>query len=200
MSRIANIQERIRRLDEIPTLPGLFRRIGVGIGDDRASAKDIASIISEDRALTAKILKLANSAYYGSFKQVSTVEQAVTVVGFNEVKSASLSITVFSKFSKKIPMEILARFWVHSLASATAVNAMGGRGQELGAEKTYIGALLHDIGKLALHVLLGEDYLSLVNQAPMDPVCSSSWRRGFWDATTPRSANGWLRNGTSPRT
>jgi hypothetical protein len=77
---------------------------------------------------------------------------------------------------------------------------MGGRGQELGAEKTYIGALLHDIGKLALHVLLGEDYLSLVNQAPMDPVCSSSWRRGFWDATTPRSANGWLRNGTSPRT
>jgi len=165
MNRIANIQERIRRLDEIPTLPGLFRKIVAVIGDDRASAKDLASIISDDQALTAKVLKLANSAYYGSFKQVSTVEQAITIVGFNEVKSASLSITVFGKFSKKIPMETLARFWVHSLASATAINAIGGRGQELGVEKMYIGALLHDIGKLALHVLLGEDYLTLLNQA-----------------------------------
>jgi putative nucleotidyltransferase with HDIG domain len=75
-----------------------------------------------------------------------------------------MSITVFSKFSKKIPMEILARIWAHSLASATAVNAIGQRDQELGVEKTYIGGLLHDIGKLALHLLLGEDYLSLVNQ------------------------------------
>jgi putative nucleotidyltransferase with HDIG domain len=165
MSRIANIQERIQRLDEIPTLPGLFRKIVAVIEDDRASVKDLASIISDDQAVTAKVLKLANSAYYGCFKQVSTVEQAVTVVGFNEVKSASLSITVFGKFSKKIPMGTLARFWVHSLASATAVNSMGGRGQELGVEKIYVGALLHDIGKLVLHVVLGEDYLSLLNQA-----------------------------------
>ena len=165
MSRITNIQERLRQLDEIPTLPGLFKKIVAVIEDDRAGLKDLAAIISDDQALAAKVLKLANSAYYGCFKQVSTVEQAVTVVGFNEVKSASLSITVFGKFSKKIPVEILAGFWVHSLASATAVDAMGGRGQELSVEKMYIGALLHDIGKLALHAVLGEEYFSLVNQA-----------------------------------
>jgi len=165
MSRATNILDRIRRLDEIPTLPGLFRKIVAVLDDDQASVRDLASIISDDQALTAKILKLANSAYYGRFRQVSTVEEAVMVVGFNEVKSASLSTTVFGKFSKKIPMETLAGLWVHSLASATAVNAMGGRGQEVGLEKMYVGALLHDIGKLVLHVVLGEDYLSLVNQA-----------------------------------
>jgi len=165
MSRASNILDRIRRLDEIPTLPGLFRKIVAVLDDDRASARELAAIISDDQALTAKILKLANSAYYGRFRQVSTVEEAVMVVGFNEVKSASLSITVFGKFSRKIPMETLAGLWVHSLASATAVNALGGRGQEIGLEKMYVGALLHDIGKLVLHVVLGEDYLTLMNQA-----------------------------------
>jgi HD-like signal output (HDOD) protein len=83
MSRIADIQERIRRLDEISTLPGIFTKMAAVVADERASSRDLAAIISEDQALTAKILKLGNSAYYGCFKQVSTVEQAVTVVGFN---------------------------------------------------------------------------------------------------------------------
>lgn len=165
MSQATNILDRIRRLHEVPTLPGLFRKIVAVLDDDRASVRDLAPIISEDQALTAKILKLANSAYYGRFRQVSTVEEAVMVVGFNEVKSASLSITVFGKFAKKIPKKTLVGLWVHCLASATAVNAMGGRGQEIGLEKMYIGALFHDIGKLVLHVVVGEDYLSLMNQA-----------------------------------
>jgi HD-like signal output (HDOD) protein len=162
MSRAGEIKGRIRRLEQVPTLPGFFNKIVETVADDRTSAKDLAEIISMDQALTAKVLRLANSAYYGRFRKVSTVEQAVTIVGFNEVKSVSLSVAVFGSFSRRLPLQSLESFWVHALSCATAVKAIGDRGQEMSLEKVYFGGLLHDIGKLVLNLLFGSDYLAII--------------------------------------
>jgi putative nucleotidyltransferase with HDIG domain len=165
MSRAREIRGRIRRLEEIPTLPEFFNRLMETIEDDRCSARDLAAIITEDQALTSKILKLANSAYYGCFRRVGTIEEAVTLIGFNEVKSASLSVAVFGSFSKKLPLEMLQDFWVHALSCATATRAIGDRRQEVSLEKLYVGALLHDIGKLVLNLLFGSEYIRALELA-----------------------------------
>ena len=161
MASAQEIRSQARRLEEVPTLPSFFNMVVETIADDRSRAKDLAEIISKDQALTAKILRLANSAYYGRFREVSTVEQAVTIVGFNEIRSVSLSVAVFGSFSRHLPPRTLESFWVHALSCSAAVKAIGDRGQEFSVEKIYFAGLLHDIGKLALNLLFGDDYLSI---------------------------------------
>ncbi|MBW1980686.1 MAG: HDOD domain-containing protein [Deltaproteobacteria bacterium] len=165
MSNAKEIREKIRRLEEVPTLPHSFTMILNTIEDEDSTVKDLADIIAKDQALCSKILKMANSAYYGRFRNVATIEQAVIVVGFNEVRSASLTISVYDSFSSVVPAEVLEDFWIHVLTSAAAVRLLGDRGQEIHPEKVYIGALLHDIGKLALHSILGDAYFTVVQEA-----------------------------------
>jgi putative nucleotidyltransferase with HDIG domain len=165
MASAQEIRSQARRLEEVPTLPTFFNKIVETIADNRSRAKDLAEIISKDQSLSAKILRLANSAYYGRFREVSTLEQAVTIVGFNEIKSVSLSVAVFGSFSLQLPLQTLESFWIHALSCAAAIKAIGDRGQELSVEKIYFGGLLHDIGKLALNLMFGRDYLSIMEVA-----------------------------------
>jgi HD-like signal output (HDOD) protein len=158
MSSAEEIKKRIRKLEEIPTLPEFFNKIMETIESERTSVKDLAKIIGQDPALTSKIFKLSNSAYYGRFKKVSTVEQAVTTVGFKEIKTISLSIAVFGSFSDKIGVQNLQKFWIHAMTTAAAIQTIGERNQESALEKIYFGGLLHDIGKLVFTLLFGEEY------------------------------------------
>ncbi|XOV88317.1 MAG: HDOD domain-containing protein [Pseudomonadota bacterium] len=163
MSDATELKQKIRSLEEIPTLPAFFNKLMETIECENASVKDLAKIISEDPALTSKLLKLANSAYYGRFKTISTTDQAVATVGFNEIKTISLSIAVFGAFSSKITNQSLENFWIHALMTATAIKLIGNRGQETSMDKLYFAGLLHDIGKLVLCLLIGNDYLRLLS-------------------------------------
>ncbi len=165
MTDATEIKQRIRSLEEIPTLPAFFNKLMETLECESASIKDLAKIISEDPALTAKLLKLANSAYYGRFKTISTTDQAVATVGFNEIKTISLSIAVFGAFSSKISNQSLEEFWIHALMTATAIKQIGDRGQETSMDKLYFAGLLHDIGKLVLCLIIGNDYLRLLSTA-----------------------------------
>lgn len=165
---VEDIKKRIRKLEEIPTLPEFFNKIMETIESDRTSVKDLAKIIGQDPALTAKIFKLSNSAYYGRFKKVSTVEQAVTTVGFKEIKTISLSIAVFGSFSDKIGVQNLQKFWIHAMTTAAAIQTIGERGQESALEKIYFGGLLHDIGKLVFTLLFGEEYFTNIANVDCD--------------------------------
>ena len=168
MSTPEEIKQRIRKLEEIPTLPTFFNKIMETLESERASVKDLAVTISQDPALTAKVFKLANSAYYGRFKKVSTVEQAVSTIGFNEIKTVSLSIAVFGSFSSKITTKTLQDFWMHALTVATAIQQVGARNQESSLDKVYFGGLLHDIGKLVFTMLFGDDYFAAIKEANAD--------------------------------
>ena len=158
MTNASELKSRIRRMDEIPTLPVFFNKIMETLECDRASAADLSRIIEQDPALMAKIFRLSNSAYYGRFKKVATINQAVTTVGFNEVKAISLGIAVFGTFSG---IRNIEEFWLHAMSTAAAVRLIGERNQETGLDKVYSGGLLHDVGKLVMTQLLGDKYLGL---------------------------------------
>lgn len=162
MDSSEDIRKQIRTLEEIPTLPGYFATLMSSLDDDRVGAKDLARIIAKDASLTSKVLKLANSAYYGRFKRVATADQAVMTVGFREIKTIVMSIGLFGAFANRIANTTLMEFWVHALLSASAVQMIGDRKQEMSIEKLYFGGLLHDIGKLVFCILYGDKYLALV--------------------------------------
>jgi putative nucleotidyltransferase with HDIG domain len=139
-------------LDHLPTLPSAVARIIQAANDPGASAKKLTDIISIDQSFASKVLRLANSPYYGFAGKITTITQAVVVLGFSAVRNLAASLGVSKGFGyvKSSGIFDLDAFWSHSIATACAASVIGRR-KHVGAkllEECFIGGLLHDIGKL----------------------------------------------------
>ncbi|MBN1129525.1 MAG: HDOD domain-containing protein [Chitinispirillaceae bacterium] len=148
--------KRIRKIAEsvigLPTLPTVVSRMIDLVDSPRTSAALLARLISSDQALTAKVLKLANSAYYGFPREISTVNMAIVVLGFNAVKEMGLSLSVFDVF-KKTPSSgyfDVARFWEHSVGCGVAARMLVRNYRPAMAGEAFVSGLLHDVGKVIL--------------------------------------------------
>lgn len=156
----------VGRIHNLPTPPIVFTQISNLMNNPDASAYDIANIISEDPALTAKILKLTNSSFYGIPRTITSVKQAVVILGMEAVKSLVISASVFDMFSKKYKLDgnFLDQFWRHSLASAfmgKIISRMGGFPSIHEAEVAFSSGLLHDIGKMILSTHLPQEQTAI---------------------------------------
>ena len=147
------------KIDEIPTLPAVIPKLLSVMESDRTNASDIAKTISNDPALSSKILKVANSAYYGFSQEIFNLKLAMPLLGHNMVKSLALSIGVIQSLpsGRRSPNFSDEGLWVHSLAVATLMQELGKRFRKGGkAEHLFIIGLLHDIGKIVLNQYFGE--------------------------------------------
>jgi putative nucleotidyltransferase with HDIG domain len=128
----------------------------------------VADIISHDPALTSKILKAANSAYYGFPQKIDTLERAVALLGFNMVRSLALSIGVMHSLPSGIGASRFSEegLWTHSLAVAKAMERLG-RDIQPGHRRdhNFVIGLLHDIGKVVLIVFFKETFLQALKEA-----------------------------------
>jgi putative nucleotidyltransferase with HDIG domain len=124
----------------------------------------IASIISVDQALTARILKLANSAYYGFIYPASTLQEAITRLGLRQTKSVLYTASFSGLLGRKIAGYNLRRgdLWKHSIAVAMIAQRLAERVVYAAPEEAYIGGLLHDLGKLVLDQYLNVDWGELL--------------------------------------
>ncbi|MBU0483049.1 MAG: HDOD domain-containing protein [Proteobacteria bacterium] len=137
----------IDKIKELPTLPTVAAQINAEMRKESLTAKSLGTIISQDAALTAKVLKLSNSAFYGLVRQVDSVDRAVTVLGLNTIKNLALSISIHKFFKKNsagfIDMDGL---WHHSLGCAVAAQTLAARIDPHLAAKAFICGILHDLG------------------------------------------------------
>ena len=147
------------KIDEIPTLPAVVPKLLSVMESDSADASDIAGIISTDPALSSKILKVANSAYYGFSQEVLSLKLAMPLLGHNMVKSLALSIGVIQSLPshRKSPNFSDEGLWMHSLSVATLMQEFGKRFRKGGrSDRFFIIGLLHDIGKIVLNQYFNE--------------------------------------------
>lgn len=148
---------RIKRITQsiigLPTLPTIVSKMIELVDNPRTSAASLARLISTDQTLTARILKLANSAYYGYPKEISTVNMAIVVLGFNTVKDMGLSLSVFDIFKSKENNSVfdIARFWEHSIGCGVASRMLARNYHSRNASEAFVAGLLHDIGKIILN-------------------------------------------------
>ncbi|UCD57729.1 MAG: HDOD domain-containing protein, partial [Candidatus Hydrogenedentota bacterium] len=135
-------------ITEISTLPQVMVRIMEIITDEDSSATDLANEIAKDASLTAKILKMVNSAYYGFYREIVKVSDAVVVLGFSEIRRLSLAISVLDMFGGSRAKHRL-EFWNHSFACAAMSDILA---KEWGMHDNgaFTAGLLHDIGKAVL--------------------------------------------------
>ena len=155
-------------IDELPTLPTVIPRLLELLEGAKSDASDVTEAISRDPALTSKILKVANSAYYGFPQEITDLERAVALLGFNMVKSLAMSVGVFQTLpaEEETAYFSLEGLWVHSLSVATAIKEMTRRqGKEDEKSHLFIAGLLHDIGKVVLDQFFSESFRKALNVA-----------------------------------
>jgi HD-like signal output (HDOD) protein len=153
-----SLQDIIGSIDSLPTLPTVVARINDLVDDPSASAGDINEVVSHDIALSSKILKLVNSAYYGFPRRISSVTHAVVILGFQTVRNIALSAFVLDAFGGGGLPFGYRNFWIHSVGVGVAANVVGSRQGLPLSEDAFMCGLLHDVGKLVLHQHMNADF------------------------------------------
>ena len=154
----ADVSELLRGNDNIPSLPTIFYQINEAVGDPRSSMRDIAQIISADQSLSARLLRLVNSAFFGFPSKIDTISHAVTIIGTKQLRDLALATTVIQMF-KGIPNDLIQvkSFWQHSIGCGIGSRLLASFQKMANVEHFFVSGLLHDIGRLILYSNKSED-------------------------------------------
>jgi HD-like signal output (HDOD) protein len=142
----------VKRVDDLPPMPKVMIKAREIMADPNSSFKDIASVIETDQAIAAKILKVANSAYYGLSGMVSSIHQASVVLGYKTLEQVITMVSSSSLLGKKLKGYGLraGALWRHSLAVAVASKQIAQERAPFLENDAFSVGLIHDAGKLAL--------------------------------------------------
>jgi putative nucleotidyltransferase with HDIG domain len=161
------IRYRIGRISGLPPLIGALQQLLDLINSESASAKELEHIILYDPALSAKILRVANSSFYGSRGNVPTVARAIMLMGFDQVKSICLSTLMMKLCSDEsaLPPGQRERLWKHAFATARIASQIAQSKPLISKELAYVLGFLHDIGRMALAVHFNDYYRKVTSLA-----------------------------------
>jgi len=147
------LRSLVTSLERLPSLPALYQEIVRALRSEETSLSAVGEIIGRDPAMTAKILQLVNSAFFGLGRPVSTASQAVSYLGLDTVRALVLSVNVFGQFdAATITAFSLESLWTHSLSVGTLAKAIAvlEKASKRTCEDSLLAGLLHDVGKLIL--------------------------------------------------
>ena len=146
------ILKKLDTIKDIPTLPTIVFELNELLQDPNTPITDISDIIEKDQAMSLRVLKLVNSAFYGIHKEVNDIGNAIVLLGFNTVRNAIVSLGVINSFLgiKALEGFDIRDFWKHSLAVAVVSKGLAEKTKIASPDSCFVGGLLHDIGKVIL--------------------------------------------------
>ncbi len=149
----AGLDSLVRQVDKLVSLPSIYYRLEEAIVDPAARGEDIADLLRSDPDLCARMLRMANSAFYSFHTRIETIERAVSTIGLRQIRELVLITSVVKAFEGIPPGLVnMATFWEHSIAVAVMARALGEEARRPNADSFYIPGLLHDIGRLAMYL------------------------------------------------
>jgi len=157
-------------LKNLPTLPHILLKLLEACNQESINLNEIAAIVSKDPALSAKLLKLVNSAYFGLPQKVQGIDQAVVYVGTNGIKNMAICACVYETFPNPVKNGIfnLKAFWWHSLRCGCIAKNIAVEMNSDQPDEAFTSGLLHDIGKLVLWANFRKAYEEIVKNSPAD--------------------------------
>src|SRR5450755_493810 len=161
-----HLKEVVGRLKSVPSLPALYVAVTDALRNPDTPIARIGDIIAQDMGMCAKVLQLVNSAFFGLSCQVSSPQQAASLIGIENLKALVLSLEVFSDFGGPLTQE-LGFLWNHSMATASFASAIAKVQQSPRAmvDDSFAAGLLHDIGQLVLASAYGVEYQKILRRA-----------------------------------
>ena len=151
---------QIEKISNLPTLPGIVTRISAMVDSPKTTGRQLGAEIAKDQVISAKVLKLVNSGFYGFSQPISTIQHAVTLLGFDTVKSLVLSSTVLDMMKDSLP-----GLWEHSMACARTSSILAAHLEIDNPEEISTAGLLHDLGKVILRQTMEREFKQIVQMA-----------------------------------
>ncbi len=187
MSATLDPRDLVQGVVRLVSLPEVCVRISEMLDDPLVSAADLGQIISQDVSLTARLLKIVNSAFYGFPSRIETVTRAITIIGMRELRGLVLAASVIEAFGR-IPNRLIdmSAFWRHSVYCGVVAQLLACRCHVLHSERLFVAGLLHDIGKLILANRLPtrmEEVVHVMETEVMPAVLAERVVLGFDHAT-----------------
>jgi len=159
--RIFNI---LSTVNNIPPVPYIINEVSNLIGDPKTSASILGKIISKDQGLVTKILTVANSPLYGIPRRVSTIDFAIVVLGFEQIKNIVIALSMMETLKtmgdRKFPQK---KYWMHSIITAVAAQRIA---DDLGYQtsgEAFTAGLLHDLGILVTYKVFNKEYKQIID-------------------------------------
>ena len=172
MNQLNKIEEILKGLEKLPTLPGIAMKILELVRDENTNLKAIADVLSTDPPLSAQVLKLINSPFYGVRRQVTSVSHAVSLLGLNTVKNLALSFSLLRDYPKANKEGFdYTSFWKESIIGAVSCKLIAQKVIPSFSEDAFFLGLIHNIGILALTQCMPKQY-SLVLKEKDRSLCS----------------------------
>lgn len=154
------LRRKVENISKLPTVPGSLKRLSGIIEKPRITLVEISSFISNDPALTTKVLKMVNSAIYGFPGRIASVSHATMLLGLNVIKGLLLGVSVFELMQKA-----MNGLYEHSLGCAIVSRVIAQKKGIKEPEEVSVAGLLHDIGKVILMLEYQNEYQSAMNEA-----------------------------------
>lgn len=171
--RMATVWERISENAQLPTLPDVYLRLKQVLDDPDSCMADVAEVVGSDPAMTARLLRMVNSAYFGLATEIDTVNRAVSLLGTQEVHDLVLAVSVAYSFAD-MSNEVMdmSRFWRRSVYCGIAAKELAALCNVLDGDRLFVGGLLSDIGHLLIYQHAGAKAvqameLAAAQQAPL---------------------------------
>jgi putative nucleotidyltransferase with HDIG domain len=162
-SKPKNIEKFIQKIEQIPTLPIVSRQIMNLLGDEEVSVKKVAGLIEKDQAMAVKILKIANSSFYGTLTKVSTIDHALVVLGLGEVKAILLAFSIHNFFYTNNDGHERARFWKHAIVCSQVARYLARHFRMGMDESLFLSGLIHDMGKVVFDHYFHEEFVRVID-------------------------------------
>jgi putative nucleotidyltransferase with HDIG domain len=168
------LRELLSQIDTLPSVPSVYLQVLKALQDPNVSLRNVANLIAQDMGMTAKVLKVINSAYFGLRHPVSNIQQAVVLMGKDSTRSLVLAISVFSIFQadwvKRLADELYRHSFLVGVYAKRIVQDLGGNVASL--DNALVAGILHDVGKLLLATYFPKQYaramqLALQEEMPL---------------------------------
>lgn len=152
----------ISTVQNLPSVPAIIFELNKVIENPMASAAQIGRIISKDQGLVTKILKVANSPLYGIPRRVSTIDFAVVILGFNQIKNIVIAISMMESFRDLGDVQFPKKeYWIHSIMVASAAKRLSDDLNLNCSGEAFTAGLLHDLGLPIVHKYFNKEYTQI---------------------------------------
>jgi len=156
---------------KLPSLPSIVVRLNEAVNDPNSTTVQISEIVNKDLGLTARLLRLVNSAMYSFPSRIQSIPRAITIIGPRQIVSLAIGTSVISLFHGISPAIMdVTEFWKHSIATGIIARSLAGFKNSFETENVFIAGLLHDIGKLILFLEYPETSQFILHRAKEERV------------------------------
>ncbi|MEN8257911.1 MAG: HDOD domain-containing protein [Thermodesulfobacteriota bacterium] len=167
-----SLVERLDAIEDLPTIPHTMQAVLSSLDSVSASADKLEDIIKEDPVLTAKVLKIANSAAYGGGTEISSLSRAIVAIGFDEVRNIVVGLSLSGIFCDDLGFEEFdaVDIWLHSIGVATCAKMIAQEVDGLDPDEMFTVGMLHDIGRVLFCLYFPDELRDILGSVESDGI------------------------------